>query len=231
MRGPSVLAGGTGLFVAPEYQLRGARGAPGDTWALGITMLFALQIIKHPEARFVFDLRIARGRDPEATHAMRSWTEHIMRQRDEILPLCESWLQGTVQHALHTDPTFRPTASTLLWNALRRESGAASTVSTSGSNRFGVVPPRPYHGVPYTLNSDARALTPSLPAGPSQLPSSQRREWKDLVAKHKMPPKTAPTQMTLDQAVRRAPRRNEGRNDLNQHPYHADCGCHALRLL
>jgi serine/threonine protein kinase len=43
-----VTSGGTHCYIAPEFLLRGEIGAASDIWALGITMLFVLNIIPLP---------------------------------------------------------------------------------------------------------------------------------------------------------------------------------------
>lgn len=43
--------GGTPYYIGPEYMGHKLRGAPGDVWALGVTMLYVLGKIGFPEAR------------------------------------------------------------------------------------------------------------------------------------------------------------------------------------
>ncbi|KAL7946324.1 kinase-like domain-containing protein [Trichoderma barbatum] len=45
-------AGGTPWYLPPDILENGSRGLPGDVWALGITMLYVLGIIKLPERDF-----------------------------------------------------------------------------------------------------------------------------------------------------------------------------------
>lgn len=50
---PQERIGGTPYYIGPEYIGQKLRGAPGDVWALGVTMLYVLGKIGLPDARAV----------------------------------------------------------------------------------------------------------------------------------------------------------------------------------
>lgn len=50
---PQERIGGTPYYIGPEYVGQKLRGAPGDVWALGVTMLYVLGKIGLPDARAV----------------------------------------------------------------------------------------------------------------------------------------------------------------------------------
>lgn len=61
------------------------RGAPGDVWALGVTMLYVLGRIHLPE-RTVQGWRISEARDnkSQAFRQMLAWLESVTRVRAEL---------------------------------------------------------------------------------------------------------------------------------------------------
>lgn len=87
-RGPSTNAGGTRNFICPEFQVSGARGAPADMWAFGLTMLFITNTLQRFEHYRWFDFHKARGQDKEATNDLYLWHQYIDQTRQaNLFPL------------------------------------------------------------------------------------------------------------------------------------------------
>lgn len=218
-RGASMFAGGTSLYIAPEYQATGGRGAPGDIWALGLTMMFVLKVVNLRDGRFAFNFHKARGQDVDATRKLQWWIEHITKQRDEVLPNCRSWATGLIQYMLDSNPVSRPTASNVLREAFRRRNEIATLAAAPHQLRAGAVHPRPYRNIKDLIIPGTGASTPkSCMQLPQQASSTQNQEWETLMANSKLQPGNGPTQILPSQGLRRAPRRNEGRSGLPQHP-------------
>lgn len=118
--------GGTPWYVPAEYadvdSQDAARGAPGDVWALGVTMLFVLGLTGLPELDEGGEWLIARVRDGEGGggvdwQRMDKWLGKVKRWRGELAAAVEEKGQQKgvteriVAHMLEPRPGKRITAT------------------------------------------------------------------------------------------------------------------------
>lgn len=76
---------GTPWYVPPEYQTANSRGAAGDIWALGVTMLHVLKKTRLPErATMMWWIRDVQNPQSEAAGRMEAWLRRIARIRSEL---------------------------------------------------------------------------------------------------------------------------------------------------
>ncbi|KAK4081681.1 uncharacterized protein Triagg1_2422 [Trichoderma aggressivum f. europaeum] len=110
-------AGGTPWYLPPDLIDDSSRGLPGDVWALGITMLYLLGRIGHPEQSWpgwpVYEL------DNDATRKrMEDWLEHISTTRAKLNPVNmgtgRKKLEYIVFKMLESDSEFRIDAESII---------------------------------------------------------------------------------------------------------------------
>ncbi|KAG8404866.1 hypothetical protein J3459_016673 [Metarhizium acridum] len=98
--------GGTSLFLPPEYlhvQNEKRRGAPGDIWALGLTMLFSIGKIKYPKkSERVANLANLAVRESddfmrlEAWHAKIDLVRKLLSEQDDVEKVIYRMLDSNV---------------------------------------------------------------------------------------------------------------------------------------
>ncbi|KAK1711261.1 kinase-like domain-containing protein [Colletotrichum acutatum] len=77
--------GGTPWYVPPDLITEGTRGAPGDIWALGVTMLYVVGKISLPEkTRKSWLIRDLKSRDNVALRYMMDWLGFVSRAREGL---------------------------------------------------------------------------------------------------------------------------------------------------
>ncbi|KAK1703143.1 kinase-like domain-containing protein [Colletotrichum lupini] len=77
--------GGTPWYVPPDLITEGTRGAPGDIWALGVTMLYVVGKISLPEkTRKSWLIRDLKSRDNVALRHMMDWLGFVSRAREGL---------------------------------------------------------------------------------------------------------------------------------------------------
>ncbi|KAM0271625.1 hypothetical protein ACHAQH_009032 [Verticillium albo-atrum] len=80
-----ILPGGTPWYIPPEFIDEGTRGAKGDVWALGVTMLYVLGKTTLPERTspgwIIRDIISKKG---EAQDKMETWLGVVSRSRDTL---------------------------------------------------------------------------------------------------------------------------------------------------
>lgn len=105
-----VTGGGTHCYIAPEFLLRGEIGAASDIWALGITMLFVLNIIPLPGTESGAEMwQIGKLLDDKMERRkMRRWLATVTKAMERIPARC-----STLKEMLNFDPEVRITAAQL----------------------------------------------------------------------------------------------------------------------
>ncbi|KXH59541.1 serine/threonine protein kinase-20 [Colletotrichum salicis] len=79
------LPGGTPWYVPPDLIVQRTRGAPGDVWALGVTMLYVLGNITLPEKTTKgWLIRNVTNRHGEARERLLGWLDNIARARVKL---------------------------------------------------------------------------------------------------------------------------------------------------
>lgn len=104
---------GTPWYIPPDVLDSGMRGAPGDVWALGVTMLYVLGKTRLPE-------RVTRGwimkdmqdKDKASRGRMEGWLRLVESDR-EILD-CVSPVEGLVHRMLEPTRETRIQAAQVL---------------------------------------------------------------------------------------------------------------------
>jgi serine/threonine protein kinase len=105
-----VTGGGTHCYIAPEFLLEGKIGAASDIWALGITMLYVLNIIPLPGTEsgaetWQIDKLVS---DKVERRKMRRWLATVTKAMERIPA---RW--STLKEMLDFDPEVRITATQL----------------------------------------------------------------------------------------------------------------------
>ncbi|KAF8847833.1 kinase-like protein [Acephala macrosclerotiorum] len=119
-QGAAEMDGGTASYVPPEFLLREARGAPGDIWAFGVTLLFVFGQIPLPRQKWkLTDI---------ASHAtqmkMNTWLNKVEGER-ENLPRSLFLLR----QMLSNNPKKRITASQLCNKLLKHDQRFAGKIA------------------------------------------------------------------------------------------------------
>jgi serine/threonine protein kinase len=98
--------GGTPWYMPPEFATSARRGAPGDVWALGVTMLYVLGKTGLPE-RMVAPWQIAEVRDKtgQAYRQMMAWVDSVAGIRERLDR--EDAVEGLVCQMLEEAPNSR----------------------------------------------------------------------------------------------------------------------------
>jgi serine/threonine protein kinase len=106
-----VTSGGTHCYIAPEFLLRGEIGAASDIWALGITMLFILNIIPLPGTESRAETwQIGRLVDDKLERRkMRRWLATVTKAKEKIPA---TW--SVLREMLDFDSEVRITAARLV---------------------------------------------------------------------------------------------------------------------
>jgi serine/threonine protein kinase len=106
-----VTSGGTHCYIAPEFLLRGEIGAASDIWALGITMLFVLNIISLPGTESGAETwQISKlGEDKLERRKIRRWLATVSAAKERIP---ETWSE--LKEMLDFDFGVRITAAQLV---------------------------------------------------------------------------------------------------------------------
>ena len=79
-----VSTGGTPWYVPLEFIAKGTRGAPGDVWALGVTMLYVLGKIQLPERSRGWLIRDVLKQEEEARQIMLAWLSIVTSTRETL---------------------------------------------------------------------------------------------------------------------------------------------------
>ncbi|KAI8278874.1 hypothetical protein K4K60_005891 [Colletotrichum sp. SAR11_57] len=109
---PAML-GGTPWYIPPDLVTRQTRGAPGDVWALGVTMLYVCGRMKLPE-------RAARGwlirdvtvENSDARLRMMKWLDVIQQAKEKLEP--SDVVEGLVDKMLEPEVKSRIDAARLV---------------------------------------------------------------------------------------------------------------------
>ncbi|RXG42547.1 hypothetical protein VDGE_30211 [Verticillium dahliae] len=81
----NILPGGTPWYIPPEFIDEGTRGAKGDAWALGVTMLYVLGKTTLPERTSPgWIIRDIGSKNGEARDKMEAWLGVVSRSRDTL---------------------------------------------------------------------------------------------------------------------------------------------------
>jgi hypothetical protein len=106
-----VTSGGTHCYIAPEFLVRGEIGAASDIWALGITMLFVLNIIPLPGTEYRAETwQIGRLVDDKLERRkMRRWLATVTKAKEKIPA---TW--SVLREMLDFDSEVRITAAQLV---------------------------------------------------------------------------------------------------------------------
>lgn len=77
--------GGTPWYVPLEYITQGIRGAQGDKWALGVTMMYVLGKIRLPErSRLSWLIRDAIKQEGQAQSRMIDWINVVQDEKEKL---------------------------------------------------------------------------------------------------------------------------------------------------
>ncbi|KAF2000501.1 kinase-like protein [Amniculicola lignicola CBS 123094] len=106
-----VKSGGTHFYIAPEFLLSGETSAASDIWALGITMLFVLNIIPLPGTESGAEVwQIHKLKDDKVERRkMRKWLNTVTKA---IRKIPDKW--SPLGEMLDYDPGTRITAKELM---------------------------------------------------------------------------------------------------------------------
>lgn len=78
-------AGGTSWYIAPGVLHSEVRGAPGDVWALGVTMLYVLGKIDLPEKTTTqWAIKDVANEGGESNRQMKSWLKRVEKSREKL---------------------------------------------------------------------------------------------------------------------------------------------------
>ncbi|KAL6807498.1 kinase-like domain-containing protein [Trichoderma sp. SZMC 28013] len=105
--------GGTPWYMPPEFLETSARGAPGDIWALGITMLYVIGKIEHPNrSSNNWRLNNLRRQDESAHRKALAWLRFISKQREKLNQMDN--VESLVDRMLQKEPTSRIDAAAIV---------------------------------------------------------------------------------------------------------------------
>lgn len=116
--------GGTPWYVPPDFIIEGTRGARGDVWALGVTMLYVLGKIGLPEKNRSWLIRDARKQGGEAHKRMTDWLKVVARARETLN--CADLVEGLVYQMLEPKSKMRVEAAQI-FAAFEKASRAVMT--------------------------------------------------------------------------------------------------------
>lgn len=105
--------GGTPRYVPPEYLHGGFRGAPGDVWALGITMMDIMDKFSVPHAlRRGWSIIEAATDNTKSNSMMKAWLKEVQRCRNNLGR--EDLVEATLFDMLDDSPQTRITAKEIV---------------------------------------------------------------------------------------------------------------------
>lgn len=84
--GRRVGVGGSPWYIAPEYMDQGLRGTPGDVFALGVVLLYAMRCFMLPEKQGrSWLIREIPEKKPQALENMRNWLLKVTQARRSLV--------------------------------------------------------------------------------------------------------------------------------------------------
>lgn len=109
--------GGTPWYIPPEFMEDQTRGFPGDVFALGITMLYVLGVIKFPEVKGQgWPIHEAFNRRSESRGHMARWLDSVSVNRMRLSRLDK--IESLVHKMLDAETLLRIEAKMIV-SALR----------------------------------------------------------------------------------------------------------------
>ena len=107
--------GGTPWYIPREFMVAAPRGAKGDVFALGVTMLYLLRNISLPEKGVWWNIGNIFKEEGEDLMKMTTWLDRIQEIRNQIMGGNDnSDLEALVVGMLNNDPEERPTATQIV---------------------------------------------------------------------------------------------------------------------
>ncbi|KAL7894372.1 kinase-like domain-containing protein [Trichoderma sp. SZMC 28014] len=105
--------GGTSWYLPPEFIETSARGAPGDIWAWGITMLYVTGKIQHPDRPSNnWSIIDSRDREKHAYQKALDWLPFISDQRAKLDQ--KDNVESLIYRMLQPEPTNRISAAAII---------------------------------------------------------------------------------------------------------------------